>query len=403
MGDTYKVTRSNITQVDKEGNLPPNNDSDYNLPIASPSTLGGVRPTKARTSENVPVAVDGQGGLWAPDGSYTLPVATTDTLGGVKPNTKTGAMTQPVGVDEEGKLYTEPGSGGQYELPVASPSTLGGVKPESKTGAMTQPVGVDVEGGLWTEPGSGEQYELPVASPSTLGGVKPNTKTGAMTQPVGVDVEGGLWTEPGSGGGYELPVAGSDTLGGVKCNEGQYNSSTDVYVRIATNTDNNKDYLYVEASRFPNVSLPSESLDTLSRLNDIYNCLVGTGVTSAGFSKHVSNLWKSVINSSKNIIQADSHITILAGNAVYAGALVVNCRIDDISNMSATHIYVNRNFFPRYCKFTGNGGHISADGLTIPIKIVGKNENDWYDCTFDDAFIPDTIPTNNFTIVLDWH
>ena len=215
MGDTYKVTRSNITQVDKEGNLPPNNDSDYNLPIASPSILGGVRPTKERTTENVPVAVDGQGGLWAPDGSYTLPVATTDTLGGVKPNTKTEAMTQPVGVDAEGKLYTEPG-GEQYELPVASPTTLGGVKPESKTGAMTQSVGVDEEGGLWTEPGSGGQYELPVASSSTLGGVKPESKTGAMTQSVGVDAEGGLWTEPGSGGQYELPVDSSSTLGGVK-------------------------------------------------------------------------------------------------------------------------------------------------------------------------------------------
>ena len=43
---------------------------------------------------------------------YTLPVATNTTLGGVKPITKTDSMTQSVGVDENGRLYTSPGSGG---------------------------------------------------------------------------------------------------------------------------------------------------------------------------------------------------------------------------------------------------------------------------------------------------
>lgn len=45
-------------------------------------------------------------------GSYTLPVATSSTLGGVKPTQKTDDMTQDVGVDSAGKLYTSPGSGG---------------------------------------------------------------------------------------------------------------------------------------------------------------------------------------------------------------------------------------------------------------------------------------------------
>lgn len=40
--------------------------------------------------------------------SYTLPIATPTTLGGVKPITKTDKMTQEVGVDAEGKLYTCP-------------------------------------------------------------------------------------------------------------------------------------------------------------------------------------------------------------------------------------------------------------------------------------------------------
>ena len=47
---------------------------------------------------------DGSGSL------YTLPVATSTTLGGVKPVAKTSAMTQEVGVDSNGRLYTAPPS-----------------------------------------------------------------------------------------------------------------------------------------------------------------------------------------------------------------------------------------------------------------------------------------------------
>lgn len=47
--------------------------------------------------------------------AYSLPVASATTLGGVKPSTKTDAMTQDVGIDVSGKLYTEP-----TEAPVQS-------------------------------------------------------------------------------------------------------------------------------------------------------------------------------------------------------------------------------------------------------------------------------------------
>ena len=43
---------------------------------------------------------------------YTLPVASSTTLGGVKPVAKTSNMTQSVGVDVNGALYTAPGGGG---------------------------------------------------------------------------------------------------------------------------------------------------------------------------------------------------------------------------------------------------------------------------------------------------
>ena len=47
-------------------------------------------------------------------GSYTLPVASPTTLGGVMPAAKTGEMTQAVGVDEAGGLWTMAGGGGGY-------------------------------------------------------------------------------------------------------------------------------------------------------------------------------------------------------------------------------------------------------------------------------------------------
>ena len=54
---------------------------------------------------------------------YTLPVATATTLGGVKPVTKTEAMTQEVGVDSEGRLYVEPSEGGATILSGTDPPT----------------------------------------------------------------------------------------------------------------------------------------------------------------------------------------------------------------------------------------------------------------------------------------
>lgn len=53
-----------------------------------------------------------------PPAAYTLPIATETTLGGVKAAAATEEMTQPVGITAEGKLVTVPGqnSGGNAEL-----------------------------------------------------------------------------------------------------------------------------------------------------------------------------------------------------------------------------------------------------------------------------------------------
>ena len=77
-----------------------------------------------------------------------IPVASSTEIGGVKPVSKTEGMTQDVGVDSAGKLYTTPAAG----LQVATPTTLGGVKPVAKTEEMTQDVGVDSEGKLYISP-----------------------------------------------------------------------------------------------------------------------------------------------------------------------------------------------------------------------------------------------------------
>ena len=83
--------------------------------------------------------------------SYELPIASPSVLGGVMPTAKTVAMTQAVGVDGVGRLWVQVPETEQYNLPIASPTVLGGVKPTSKTAAMLQEVGVDGDGRLWTE------------------------------------------------------------------------------------------------------------------------------------------------------------------------------------------------------------------------------------------------------------
>lgn len=220
--------------------------------------------------------------------AYSLPVASATTLGGVKPSTKTDAMTQDVGVDASGKLYTAPtkapvqsvnGKTGAVSLTASDVGALprsttiptktsqlendssfitaSGAPVQSvnsKTGAVqlsaSDVSAVPISGGTMTgdlNVGTNAKvqtngyitgtwlrttanthlaststkvaviqdgwvydrtpaelkadmgitdYELPVASSTVLGGVKPGNKTDVMTQLVGVDGDGKLYTEP---------------------------------------------------------------------------------------------------------------------------------------------------------------------------------------------------------------
>ena len=71
---------------------------------------------RKQEGQTTQAGVDEQGRVWYKEGeSYTLPVASSTTLGGVKPVAKTSAMTANVGVDENGALFAEGGEAGGLE------------------------------------------------------------------------------------------------------------------------------------------------------------------------------------------------------------------------------------------------------------------------------------------------
>lgn len=89
--------------------------------LASPTVVGGVKPVAKTADMTTPVGVDDAGALFTNalsdvdtvegelidiPNAYTLPVATSTTLGGVKPVAKTSEMSSEVGVDSNGRLFT---------------------------------------------------------------------------------------------------------------------------------------------------------------------------------------------------------------------------------------------------------------------------------------------------------
>lgn len=88
--------------IDLSVNLPP----AYTLPIATPTTLGGIKIGEGlEISEDGTVTAAGGGGS-----SYVLPPATATALGGIKAETKTDAETNEVKIDPAtNKLYVAGG------------------------------------------------------------------------------------------------------------------------------------------------------------------------------------------------------------------------------------------------------------------------------------------------------
>ena len=105
INDTVYDVEDSVARSALEQKAPLESPALTGIPTA-PTASNGTNTTQIATTAFVQNAVQGAGG------SYTLPVASSTTLGGVKPVTKTASMTQEVGVDASGALYTEPGSGG---------------------------------------------------------------------------------------------------------------------------------------------------------------------------------------------------------------------------------------------------------------------------------------------------
>lgn len=105
INDTVYDVEDSVARSALEQKAPLESPALTGIPTA-PTASNGTSTTQVATTAFVQNAVQGAGG------SYTLPVASSTTLGGVKPVTKTSSMTQEVGVDASGALYTEPGSGG---------------------------------------------------------------------------------------------------------------------------------------------------------------------------------------------------------------------------------------------------------------------------------------------------
>ena len=108
-----KANNADLASVAKSGsyNDLTNKPTIPTVPSALPNPnkliLSGAVTAEYDGSAEVNVEIPAGG-----SGSYTLPVASPTTLGGVMPVAKTGDMTQAVGVDEAGGLWTMAGGGG---------------------------------------------------------------------------------------------------------------------------------------------------------------------------------------------------------------------------------------------------------------------------------------------------
>ena len=92
------MTEINITRRLRQVNIP-DDTTQYTLPIASETVLGGIK-----VGHNLSIEEDGT--LNAADGGYTLPVATASTLGGIKVGTNLSISDGVLSVQTDSILST---------------------------------------------------------------------------------------------------------------------------------------------------------------------------------------------------------------------------------------------------------------------------------------------------------
>lgn len=180
-----------VTELEAKVKDLEDSSSQYELPPATSTTLGGIK-----VGKNLTITEDGTlSGNISEGGGYELLPATQESLGGVK-------IGNGVNISDDGTIsVNEPTS---YELPTASSTTLGGIK-------VGENLTIAEDGTLNAQAGGSTPYELPVATGSVLGGIK----VGAN---LSITKDGELSGTPDTQ--YELPIASSTVLGGIKVGEG---------------------------------------------------------------------------------------------------------------------------------------------------------------------------------------
>ena len=189
---------------------------------------------------------EGTGGGESSGGDYTLPIATGSTLGGIKVGYTESEKNYAVKLDSNSKAYVSvPWVNTTYDLATSATNGLMSAKDKAKLDGIA-------------EGGSGD-YVLPTADADTLGGIKIGTgliidgsgKCSVDSNNISVDwnkVNGrptlstvatsgsynDLTNKPSIPSAYTLPTATSTILGGVKSSTTGTTSGKDYNVQVNT-------------------------------------------------------------------------------------------------------------------------------------------------------------------------
>ena len=273
--------------------------SDYQLPIAGTEVLGGV--IIGTGGLNIDAAgelsvkfgnglgIDSNGSLFVTGGGsgsdYELPIASEYTLGGVKVGTNLSedGKFSPIGINSAtGEIGLNYGDGLDMEnsklsITMANSSRLGGVKVGTQIGSScpyakiginntTGEIGlnygdglsIDSNGKLYVTSSGGSNYKLPIASNTTLGGVKVggglkiDKDNGHLGVKIGtgldIDFDGHLNLRQASGEYLGGVIIGDGLSTGELVKDGYYKTNVNIGPGLKINDDNkielDIDYIY---------------------------------------------------------------------------------------------------------------------------------------------------------------
>lgn len=116
-------------------------ESDYELPLASANTRGGIKSGYEQNGKNYPVQINAQEQAYVSvpwtDSNTTYSKATDATLGLVKIGYAANGKNYPIVLDGDGKMYVAvPWTDTKYTLPAATSAALGGVKQGAAVAAV---------------------------------------------------------------------------------------------------------------------------------------------------------------------------------------------------------------------------------------------------------------------------